>query len=85
MFRPIYISQCDSSKKKAPMFKYTTGLEKNKLFIKGNPHTPHVGAIETGLNGNGPKRSPTERDIVRGRLNILFHERPLKFHQGVLT
>ncbi|XP_023326445.1 squamous cell carcinoma antigen recognized by T-cells 3 isoform X2 [Eurytemora carolleeae] len=33
--RPIYISQCDPSKKKAPVFKYTTGLEKNKLFVKG--------------------------------------------------
>ena len=36
LFRPIYISQCDPSKKKAPVFKYTTGLEKNKLFVKGN-------------------------------------------------
>ena len=43
------------------------------------------GAIETGLNKIGPKRNPTEKDIVRGRLHILFHESPLQFHKGGLT
>jgi RNA recognition motif-containing protein len=33
--RPMYISECDPEKRKT--FKYTVGLEKNKLFVKGNP------------------------------------------------
>jgi len=34
--RPMYVSECDPSKKKAgDAFKFGTGLEKNKLFIKG--------------------------------------------------
>eukprot|EP00092_Neocalanus_flemingeri_P022932 GFUD01024863.1.p1 GENE.GFUD01024863.1~~GFUD01024863.1.p1 ORF type:complete len:939 (+),score=286.08 GFUD01024863.1:83-2899(+) len=32
--RPMYISECDPEKK-APVFKFDKGLEKNKLFIKG--------------------------------------------------
>ena len=31
--RPVYISECDPEKKKT--FKYTLGIEKNKLFVKG--------------------------------------------------
>ena len=45
----------------------------------------NVGAMETGLNGNGPKRNLTVRDIVNGRLNLLLHEIPLQFHQVVLN
>ena len=31
--RPMYISECDPERKSGPVFKYETGLEKNKLFI----------------------------------------------------
>jgi len=33
--RPLYISECDPTRKKGPVFKYSSGLDKNKLFIKG--------------------------------------------------
>jgi len=33
--RPMYISECDPERKKGPVFKYSTGLDKKKLFIKG--------------------------------------------------
>ena len=31
--RPMYVSVCDPERKSGPVFKYDTGLEKNKLFI----------------------------------------------------
>lgn len=34
--RPVFVSKCDPDKHtRKPVFKYSTGLEKNKLFIKG--------------------------------------------------
>jgi len=33
--RPMYISECDPEKKKGPVFKYNTGLEQRKLFVRG--------------------------------------------------
>ena len=63
--------------------------EKRKAFKvikkKKNIMPQNVGAMETGLNGNGPKRNLTVRDIVNGRLNLLLHEIPLQFHQVVLN
>jgi len=32
--RPMYVSECDPDKK-GPVFKYQTGMEKKKLFVKG--------------------------------------------------
>ena len=52
-------------------FKYIF-KEKNKNYLR-IIHDEKIGAIETGLNGNEPKRNPTEKDIVRGILNLLFH------------
>ena len=41
-------------------------------------HYAVLSAIETGLNGNGPKWNPTERDIdtVNVVLKLFFHENP---------
>ncbi|XP_049766694.1 squamous cell carcinoma antigen recognized by T-cells 3 [Schistocerca cancellata] len=34
--RPVFVSKCDPDKHtRKPVFKYNTGLEKNKLFVKG--------------------------------------------------
>ena len=31
--RPMYVSECDPERRSGPVFKYETGLEKNKLFV----------------------------------------------------
>lgn len=38
--RPMFVSKCDPDKEtRITGFKYSIGLEKNKLFIRGLPHS----------------------------------------------
>lgn len=63
--RPMYLSVCDPERKAGPVFKYETGLEKNKLFISSL--APDVTRAElTELFGKYGKlkevRTPTYRN-----------------------
>lgn len=47
--RPMFVSPCEDRKKKnssKPMFKFGTGLEKNKLFVKGLPFSTTQAELE---------------------------------------
>ncbi|KAK2145986.1 hypothetical protein LSH36_641g00030 [Paralvinella palmiformis] len=55
--RPMFVSPFEEKGNKTKKFKYSTGLEKNKLFIKGLPFTMSKEALENMFKQHGTLKS----------------------------